>query len=73
LADKSKGAKVTYQVLYSAINSLSEKQAKRVYAYYFLGMSTYAIAKAEGVDESSVRKSIVTGLRRMAVFLKNFA
>lgn len=63
--------KVTNQELYTAMNTLSNKQAKRIYAYYVLGMSKHAIAKAEGVDESSVRKSIKTGLRHMAVFLRN--
>ena len=59
------------QELYAAINSLSDKQARRVYAHYFLGMSKYAIAKAENIDESSVRKSIETGLYRMAMLLRN--
>ena len=59
------------QELYAAINSLTNKQARRVYAHYFLGMSKYAIAKAENVDESSVRKSIEKGLNRMAMFLRN--
>ena len=65
--------KLTNQEMYAAMNSLSEKQTRRVYAHYFLGMSKYAIAKAEGVDESAVRKSIETGLKRMALFLKNLA
>lgn len=63
--------KVTNQELYTALNDLTEKQVKRIYAYYFMGMSKYAIAKAEGVDESSIRKSIETGLKRMAMFLRN--
>ena len=63
--------KLTNQELYAAINSLSDKQARRVYAHYFLGMSKYAIAKAENVDESSVRKSIEKGLYRMSMFLRN--
>lgn len=63
--------KVINEQLYAAIASLSDKQAKRIYAHYFLGMSKYAIAKVEGVDESSIRKSIETGLKRMAMFFKN--
>lgn len=63
--------KVTKQELFAAINSLSEKQAKRIYAHFFLGMSKYAIAKAEGVDESSIRQSIEAGLIRMGRYLKN--
>lgn len=62
---------LTNQELYAAMNSLSDKQSKRIYAHYFLGISKYAIAKAEGIDESSVRKSIKTGLRRMAAILRN--
>ena len=37
--------KVSAQELHSAIASLPDKQAKRIYAYYFLGMSKAAIAK----------------------------
>jgi len=62
--------KLTNQELYAAMNNLSEKQARRIYAHYFLGMSKHTIARAEGVDESSIRKSIETGLKRMAIFLK---
>ena len=63
--------KLTNQELYAAMNNLSEKQARRIYAHYFLEMSKYAIAKAESVDESSIRKSIETGLKRMIMFLRN--
>ncbi len=63
--------KLTNQELYSALNRLSDKQAKRIYAHYFLGLSKRAIAKLEKVDESSVRKSIRTGLQRMVMFLKH--
>lgn len=62
--------KLTNQELYAALNSLSEKQAKRIYAYYFLSMSKYAIAKTEGVDESAVRRSIEAGMLRMEAFLR---
>lgn len=50
--------KVTNQEIYAAINSLSDKQAKRICAYFFLGMSKAAIAKAEGVRESTIWESI---------------
>jgi RNA polymerase sigma-70 factor (ECF subfamily) len=63
--------KLTNQELYAVMNNLSEKQARRIYAHYFLGMSKYAIAKAEDVDESSIRKSIEMGLKRMAMFFRN--
>ena len=64
-------AKLTKQELYAAMNVLSDKQSRRTYAHYFLGMSKQTIAKLEEVDESSVRKSIRTGLQRMAIFLSN--
>ncbi len=63
--------KTTIQELYAALNSISDKQAKRIYAHYFLGMSKYAIAKSEGVDESAVRRSIEAGLLRMGKILRN--
>lgn len=47
---------------YSAFASLSEKQARRVLAHYFMGISNTAIAKAEGVSEKVVRMSIRRGL-----------
>jgi RNA polymerase sigma-70 factor (ECF subfamily) len=64
--------KVTNRELYAAMNSLPEKQAKRLYAYFFLGMSKAAIAKAEGVGESAVRESIERGLKNIEKFLKKF-
>ncbi len=64
--------RITNQELYAAINSLPEKQAKRIYAYFFLGMSKAAIAKAEDVRESAVRESIERGLKNIEKFLKNF-
>lgn len=57
--------------LRDALASLSEKQRKRIYAHYFLGVSKTAIARAEGVSESSVFESIDRGLRRMKKILKN--
>jgi RNA polymerase sigma-70 factor (ECF subfamily) len=63
--------KVTRQQLYTAIASLPGKQAKRIYAHYFMGMTKYAIARAEGVDERAIRKSIERGLRRLERLLKD--
>ena len=64
--------RVTNQELCVAINSLPEKQAKRIYAHFFLNMSKAAIAKAEDVGESAVRESIERGLKNIERFLKNF-
>ena len=65
--------KVTSQELYSAVNSLPDKQAKRIYAYFFLGMSKADIAKAEGVRESTIWESIERGLRNIEKFLKKLS
>lgn len=58
--------------LYAAISQLPDKQAKRLYAFFFLGMSKTAIAKAEGVSVKTVCESIVRGLETLRkVFLKS--
>ena len=64
--------KVTMQELYAAIASLPDKQAKRIYAHFILGMSKTDIARAEGVDEKVVRLAIERGLRNMEKYLKKF-
>jgi RNA polymerase sigma-70 factor (ECF subfamily) len=63
--------KISYQELHSAIASLPDKQAKRIYAYYFGGMSKAAISKAEGISKASVCESIKRGLRNVEIYLKN--
>ena len=63
--------KLTAEQLHAAINSLPDKQAKRIYAHFILGMSNKAIARAEGVDARNVRASISRGLRRLSHLLKN--
>jgi RNA polymerase sigma-70 factor (ECF subfamily) len=50
--------KVTYEQLHTAVSSLPDKQAKRIYAHYFVGMSKTAIARSEGVNVSQVSRSI---------------
>ena len=50
--------KLTTEQLHAAIATLPDKQAKRIYAHYFLGMSKAAIAKAEGTSASSVKDAI---------------
>ena len=64
--------KVTNEQLHAAIASLPDKQAKRIYAHYFLGMDKTAIAKAEGVSKAAVSNSIERGLHNMEVFLKKY-
>lgn len=60
----------TAESLYKALAMLLEKQRDRIYAHYFLGMSKAEIAKAEGADASSVRKSINRGLRQLKKFFE---
>ena len=62
--------KMTLEQLYAAIAALPDKQAKRIYAHYFLGMSKAEISRAEHVDERAVRKSIQNGLRNLERRLK---
>lgn len=63
--------KVTAEQLHAAMASLPDKQGKRIYAHYILGMSKSAIARAEGVSKSRISESIERGLRNMELFLKN--
>lgn len=51
--------KLTTEQLHTAIVTLPDKQAKRIYAHYFLGMSKTAIAKAEGVNKSQVTRILM--------------
>ena len=41
--------------VYAAVMKLPEKQAERIYARYYLGMTVNEIAEVEGVDPSRVR------------------
>ena len=63
--------KVTMQELHAAITSLPDKQAKRIYAHFILGMTKQDIARAEGVHEKVVRVAIERGLRHLEKILKN--
>lgn len=58
------------EVLYKGLASLPDKQARRIYAHFFLGMSQRAIARAEGCNKSSVADSINSGLARLKKLLK---
>jgi RNA polymerase sigma-70 factor (ECF subfamily) len=64
--------KETLAELYAAISSLSDKQAKRIYAHFFLGMSKTEIARAEGVSAFTVRQSIERALSSLRKRLKDF-
>lgn len=61
---------LTRQELHAAISHLPDKQAKRIYAHFFLGMSKRDIAKAEGVSEEATYQAIQRGFRNIEIFLK---
>lgn len=54
--------------LYAAVMALPDKQAKRIYARYYLGMRVSEIAAMESVDPSRVRDSIRRGLKNLAKY-----
>ncbi|AHF09059.1 MULTISPECIES: sigma factor-like helix-turn-helix DNA-binding protein [Dehalobacter] len=61
--------KLSNQELYAAINRLPEKQAKRLYAHFFLDMSIAQIARIERVGKSRVSHSINQALKNIEKFL----
>lgn len=63
--------KMNYQQLHAAISQLPEKQAKRIYAYYFLDMDEYEIAKAEGISQQAVHSTLRRAMRNLEKILKN--
>ena len=56
--------------LWNALNSLPETQGRRVDACVILGKSYREVARAEGVDKSAVRRSVLSGLEQMKKYLK---
>jgi len=60
------------ELLYTAFDTLPDKQRRRVYAYYILGFSQAEIAGIEHVSRNAVSLSISAGLRHMENFLRNF-
>ncbi len=64
--------KISMQELHAAISSLPDKQAKRIYAHFILGMTKKDIAQAEGADEKVVRVAIERGLKNLEKYLKKF-
>lgn len=56
--------------LYAALDQLTEKQRKRVYAHYILGIKQSDIANMEGTSVSTVHESIKRGLRRLEKIMK---
>lgn len=62
--------KMRNELLYKGLATLHPKQRQRIYAHYYLGMSKADIARAEGTDASSVRKSIQRGLRQLEKYFE---
>jgi len=60
-------------LLHAAITKLPNKQAKRIYAHFFLDMTFTEIANAEGVDEKVVRVAIQRGLQKLQKYLISFS
>lgn len=62
--------KERFCALWNALNTLPEVQGRRVDACVILGMSYRAVARAEGVSKTAVRKSVLEGLEQMKKYLK---
>ena len=64
--------KAERMVLYLAMQSLTDKQLRRLYACFFLDMGYARIARLEHVDESTVRKSVNGALVRLSKIIVFF-
>ena len=53
--------------LYAAVMELPDKQAKWIYARFYLGMTVKEIAQAESIDPSWVYKSLKRGLKHLVL------
>lgn len=62
--------KVTAEQIFTVMDMIPKKQARRIYAYYFLDLSMEMIAEGEGVSGAAVGESIRRGLRNMERFLR---
>jgi RNA polymerase sigma factor (sigma-70 family) len=60
----------TRQLLYQAIGQLSEKTQRRLIMHFFLDLSQLAIARLEGVHQSSVSRSIEQGICQLKMFFR---
>lgn len=55
--------------LKKAMESLSQTQYRRIYSYYFKGMTFREIAEIDGVSDKSVRESIEGARKKLKKFL----
>ena len=65
-------AYLRYHLFRSMLSRLSDKQAKRIYAHYFLGLSNTEIAQTEGVGKAAVCESIDRGLQELRKIIREF-
>ncbi len=63
-------AKEQSRELLEAINSLNEKQRKRLIAYYFHTKTYREIADEEGVDHKAIVHSVEIALKNLRIFLE---
>lgn len=63
--------KVTREQLHAAMAELTDKQAKRIYAHFFLGLTKAQIARTEGVGRDVIGESIERGLVKIEKYLKS--
>lgn len=57
--------KQLYRQIHAAIMDLPNKQAKRIYAYFFLNLTPMEISRIEGVHICRIHCSIRQGLKRL--------
>ena len=60
------------ELLLTAMQTLSNKQRRRLYEYFFMDMNYSQIARKEGTDPSTVRKAILSALRALSKKLGEF-
>jgi len=59
----------SYQQLYVAINKLTKIQQRRLYMYYFLGLTNRQIAAIDGVNHSSVVRLIQQAVKALRKYI----
>ena len=61
------------KLLYQGLATLPEKQRKRVYAHFFMGMNLSSIARVERCSIMSVKESIERGLNNLKKFFEKIS
>jgi RNA polymerase sigma-70 factor (ECF subfamily) len=65
--------KMTMEQIYAALKALPDKQGRRIYAHYILGIPQTEIARAEGVSVAAISGAIERGLKNMEIILKKLS